>query len=107
MPSSALVTQLFSSLMRVYRSFPPVAPLIIATATGVHPGFTGCLTLELFNSGEVPIALYPGMAISQFFMHTVATDSDKIDRSALAGRRRPFLGTIELDEIAVKLASQL
>ena len=26
MPSSALVTQLFSSLMRVYRSFPPVAP---------------------------------------------------------------------------------
>jgi dCTP deaminase len=81
--------------------------LIIATATGVHPGFTGCLTLELFNSGEVPIALYPGMAISQFFMHTVATDSDKIDRSALAGRRRPFLGTIELDEIAVKLASQL
>jgi dCTP deaminase len=81
--------------------------LIIATATGVHPGFTGCLTLELFNSGEVPIALYPGMAISQFFMHTVATDSKKIDRSALAGRRRPFLGTIELDEIAVKLASQL
>jgi hypothetical protein len=26
MPSSALVTQLFSWLMRVYRSFPPVAP---------------------------------------------------------------------------------
>jgi hypothetical protein len=26
MPSSALVTQLFSSLMRVYRTFPPVAP---------------------------------------------------------------------------------
>jgi len=26
MPRSALVTQLFSSLMRVYRSFPPVAP---------------------------------------------------------------------------------
>ena len=27
MPSSALVTQLFSSLMRDYRSFPPVAPI--------------------------------------------------------------------------------
>ena len=26
MPSSARVTQLFSSLMRVYRTFPPVAP---------------------------------------------------------------------------------
>lgn len=78
--------------------------LIIATATGVHPGFTGCLTLELFNSGQVPIALYPGMAISQFFMHNVETNSDKVDRSALAGRRRPFLGAIELDEIAAKLA---
>lgn len=80
--------------------------LIIATATGVHPGFTGCLTLELFNSGEIPIALYPGMAISQFFMHTVETNSEKFDRSPLAGRRRPFLGTIELDEIASKLASK-
>ena len=27
MPSSALVTHLFSSLMRVYRSFPPLAPI--------------------------------------------------------------------------------
>jgi dCTP deaminase len=80
--------------------------LIIATATGVHPGFTGCLTLELFNSGEIPIALYPGMGISQFFMHTVETNSERVDRSALAGRRRPFLGAIELDEFASKLASQ-
>jgi dCTP deaminase len=70
------------------------------------PGFTGCLTLELFNSGEIPIALYPGMAISQIFIHTVETNNDKADRSALAGRRRPFLGTIELDEIAIKLASE-
>ena len=30
--------------------------LIIATATGVHPGFKGCLTLELTNVGEIPIA---------------------------------------------------
>ncbi len=45
--------------------------LIIATATGVHPHFTGCLTLELFNSGEIPVALYPGVAICQFFMHQV------------------------------------
>lgn len=80
--------------------------LIIATATGVHPGFTGCLTLELFNSGEIPIALYPGMAITQFFLHTVDTTSDKVDRSALAGRRRPYLGAIELDEVARKLAAE-
>ena len=78
--------------------------LIIATATGVHPGFTGCLTLELFNSGQIPIALYPGMAISQFFMHYVDTNSDQLDRSLFLGRRRPFLGSIELDAVAAKLA---
>ena len=33
--------------------------LIIATATGVHPGFTGCLTLELSNVGEIPITIKP------------------------------------------------
>ena len=31
--------------------------LIIATATGVHPRFTGCLTLELANVGAIPIAV--------------------------------------------------
>ena len=30
--------------------------LIIATATGVHPGFYGCLTLELSNVGKISIA---------------------------------------------------
>lgn len=79
--------------------------LIIATATGVHPGFTGCLTLELFNSGEIPIALYPGMAITQFFMHTVETNSAMSDRSLLAGRRRPFLGPIRLDPFAEALSA--
>jgi dCTP deaminase len=77
--------------------------LIIATATGVHPGFTGCLTLELFNSGEVPIALYPGMAISQLFLHTVSSKSKTSAQSTLACRRRPFLGSIQLDDFAEKL----
>jgi dCTP deaminase len=80
--------------------------LIIATATGVHPGFTGCLTLELFNSGEIPVALYPGMAISQFFIHMVKTENDSIDKSKLGGRRRPFLGAIELDDFTKALASE-
>lgn len=45
--------------------------LIIATATGVNPGFKGCLTLELENLGEVPIVLYTGIRIAQLIMHTV------------------------------------
>ena len=39
--------------------------LIVATAIMAHPGFTGCLTLELVNEGDSPIRLYPGMRIAQ------------------------------------------
>lgn len=77
--------------------------LIIATATGVHPGFAGCLTLELFNAGEIPIALYPGMAVCQFFIHKVDTRTKNIDQSKLACCRKPILGAIKKDEVFNKL----
>ena len=38
---------------------------IIATATAVHPGFTGTITLELVNHGNVPLVLYPGLLVAQ------------------------------------------
>lgn len=47
--------------------------LIIATATGVHSNFSGVLTLELSNVGEIPIYLYPGFSIAQLFLQTVET----------------------------------
>ncbi len=78
--------------------------LIIATATGVHPGFKGCLTLELSNVGELPIAIKPGMQICQLFLHTVETETDHVDKSLFIGYRRPTLGKIEPDPIADKLA---
>lgn len=79
--------------------------LIIATATGVHPGFTGCLTLELSNVGEIPITIKPGTTVCQIFIHQVDSgDPNLVDRSSFIGRRRPTLGTIELDSIAKKLA---
>jgi dCTP deaminase len=82
--------------------------LIIATATGVHPGFTGCLTLELSNVGEIPITIKPGTAICQIFFHKVERKegSDTVDQSHFIGRRKPTLGVIELDDIAVKLAKK-
>jgi dCTP deaminase len=43
--------------------------LIVATAVGIHPGFSGTLTLELRNLGETPLALYPGQTIAQLFFH--------------------------------------
>lgn len=78
--------------------------LIIATATGVHPGFTGCLTLELSNVGEIPIAIKPGMTICQLFLHQVLSTSDKVDRSIFIGMRKPALGSIQLDEVAHRLS---
>ena len=41
------------------------AGLLIATATQVAPGFRGCVVLELFNAGTVPVLLRPGMRIAQ------------------------------------------
>ena len=45
--------------------------LIIATATGVNPGYRGTVTLELRNIGEVPIHLWPGWWIAQIFFNLV------------------------------------
>ena len=80
--------------------------LIIATATGVHPGFTGCLTLELTNVGEIPISTKPGMGICQLFLHRVE-DSGKstADASQFIGQRKPAVGRVELDDVASRLAA--
>jgi dCTP deaminase len=45
--------------------------LVVATAIGIHPGYSGCITLELRNLGETPIVLYPGQTIAQVFVHRV------------------------------------
>jgi dCTP deaminase len=78
--------------------------LIIATAAGVHPGFTGCLTLELTNVGEIPIAIKPGMTICQLFLHTVDSKSEEVDKSPFACSRRPIVGKMKLDSVAERLA---
>lgn len=80
--------------------------LIIETAAGVHPGFSGCLTLELSNVGEVAIEIIPGIMICQLFLHQT-TSSPEMYRSSFDGRRRPVLGTIEPDEVVEKLSKPL
>jgi dCTP deaminase len=44
------------------------AGLLIATATFVHPGWRGCLTLELENLGEIPIILRPLSTVGQLVL---------------------------------------
>jgi dCTP deaminase len=51
--------------------------LIVATAILVHPGYTGCLTLELANEGDSPIRLYPGIQIAQLVLHSLNAPTEK------------------------------
>ncbi|MFN3152112.1 dCTP deaminase [Bremerella sp.] len=78
--------------------------LVIATAVGVHPGFSGCLTLEITNLGEIPIKIMPGMSICQLFIHSVDTHSEAVDKTPLIGKRQPVLGDVSPDDVARKLA---
>ena len=42
--------------------------LVIAMATLVHPGYAGCLTLELQNLGSAPLVLRPGLRVAQLVL---------------------------------------
>lgn len=69
------------------------AGLIIATATGVHPGFAGILALEITNLGEVPLRLYPGAMIAQLFLQEVThLASEKLGASAFMAASLPISG---------------
>ena len=50
--------------------------LLVATAIMIQPGFEGCLTLELVNHGESPIALYAGSRIAQIAVHSLDEPTD-------------------------------
>lgn len=77
--------------------------LIIETAPVVHPGFSGCLTLELANVGEIPIALYPGMEIAQ--LQILNAEGDGVSSGRFKGLRRPVLGSIGADPVLSRLRS--
>jgi len=78
--------------------------LVIATATGVHPGYSGVLTLELTNLGEIPLKLYPGITIAQLFIHRVnAPHKGGGDHSFFLGSTRPESGKPISDEDIFKI----
>ena len=81
--------------------------LIIETAAGIHPGFSGSITLELFNCGEVPIRIYPGMPVCQLFFHKVdgTISQESLSKGTkFGGRRKPAFGNYKPDD---KLQSML
>ena len=79
--------------------------IIIETAAGVHPGFSGCLTLEIANVGEIPVKLFAGMLICQLFFHCLEGDLTATE-SGLAGQRKPRLGQIREDLVLKKLTGR-
>lgn len=77
-----------------------------ATATLVHPGFVGCLTLELANIGEHPIALTPGMTICQMSVQQLSSEAvEPPQASPLMGHRKPVHIDIVLDSRAEALSN--
>jgi len=45
--------------------------LSIATASLIHPGYKGVITLELANLGQIPLTLYPGLRIAQIAFYSL------------------------------------
>jgi dCTP deaminase len=79
--------------------------LIIETAAGIHPGFTGCLTLELANVGAAPIKLSPGMQICQIFLHLVGSN-ERASSTQYVGYRKPGLGHVAKDKTLNALSKE-
>lgn len=80
--------------------------LVIETAFGIQPLFSGCLALEIYNCGEVPIAITPGMRICQVFFHELNGDTQELPGARFKGRRKPIFGPYEVD-FRVSKAGQL
>ena len=69
--------------------------LLVATAIMVHPGFTGCLTLELINHGEGPVALYAGSRIAQLSVHSLDEPTSRGYSGRYVGPTSPEIAKLE------------
>ena len=45
--------------------------VVIETAPWIHPGYRGCLTLEIANVSNTPVLLHPGTPIGQLILLSV------------------------------------
>jgi len=81
--------------------------LIVATASVIHPGFIGCITLELTNLGEVPIKIRPGIEIAQLCLHETKAESPEKTKSRFSCSRKPTIGSVTIDDFAKKLKQPL
>ncbi len=54
--------------------------IVVETAPWIHPGYRGCLTLEIANVSNTPVLLYPGRLIGQLILleNTGGTMTEKL-----------------------------
>ena len=62
--------------------------LVAATSTFVGPGYKGCPTLELVNTGEIAISLKPNTPVCQLILMT-ANEDDSVRPSRYQCLTRP------------------
>ncbi len=67
--------------------------ILSATATYIHPGFKGVVTLELVNTGPTAIEITPGMRIAQFALEE-AHISEKSTGSTWQFSTRPDIARL-------------
>ena len=72
------------------------AGLVIATATAIHPGFGGTITLEMINLGEVPLIIYPGLRVAQLIFSECEGGTEY--RGDYGGQTEPNFLTMEGNE---------
>jgi len=51
--------------------------ITIETAPWIHPLYRGCLTLEIANTSNTPVVLYPGVEIAQLILLRTMRDTAK------------------------------
>lgn len=75
--------------------------LLSATAVQVHPRYSACLTLELVNLGEVPMAITPGERVAQLMLwHTHPDSTDEPDDGKYRRPTGPEFSKIRSDRDA-------
>ncbi|MDO8429340.1 MAG: dCTP deaminase [Candidatus Daviesbacteria bacterium] len=62
--------------------------VIHATAGFVDPGFEGHITLEITNFTDLPLIIYPGMAIGQFRFSALMSPAEHIYGEAILGSKK-------------------
>jgi dCTP deaminase len=74
--------------------------LLIVTASAVHPGSAGRITLELSNVGPYAVLLRPGVNIGQLFFHAVSPKpATQYRQSGFLASARPSLGHYHRDDL--------